>query len=542
MKTNYILIALVLIAALLLVGCGSEDTPVPAVPDGAHAGDLTGLEACEFQPNGSKTSFAAECGTLVVPENWDKEAARLIALPVVRIPATGASPAEPVFYLLGGPGLSNLSYAPPEWLPEEHDVVIVGYRGVDGTVPLACPDVRRRIGAHKGKDLFSDQARAEYAAAVSQCAATHQAAGVDLAGYTVPNVVEDLEAARLAFGYDRINLFSQSFGTRIAQIYAYLHPDSLHRLVLFGIAKPGSLVDDPAVLDQMIERISELCAQDATCSGRTSDFAQTMYAVNHNMPKRWLFFNIDPATVRVVTHFSFFSNRDMPMAVDAYLAAAEGDPSGLAMANLAASLLPIEAQLFGDQAAKGGTLDRDKYVGIESISLGDSILGGPLSELFWPMTEAWPVELIPKALREFQATDVPMLLVNGTLDFSTPPMALDEARPYFHNAQIVLLPEFGHTSDIRTLQPEAFERLVTSYYQTGVADASLFVYEPLSFQPGMRLTVVAKSLVAAMVGLPALLVLGGALVVRRIRRRRAITHPAVMISPRDRVHSETSAS
>jgi PBP1b-binding outer membrane lipoprotein LpoB len=33
MKTNYILIALVLIAALLLVGCGSEDTPVPAVPE-----------------------------------------------------------------------------------------------------------------------------------------------------------------------------------------------------------------------------------------------------------------------------------------------------------------------------------------------------------------------------------------------------------------------------------------------------------------------------------------------------------------------------
>ena len=37
-----------------------------------------------------------------------------------------------------------------------------------------------------------------------------------------------------------------------------------------------------------------------------------------------------------------------------------------------------------------------------------------------------------------------MLLVNGTVDFSTPPTALDEARPYFHKAQMVLLPEFSH--------------------------------------------------------------------------------------------------
>ena len=522
MKTTKLLIAFLLFVTLLLAGCGTREAPVLDVPEGAQAGDLVGLEACEFQPAASKTRYAAECGTLVVPENWDKDASRLIALPVVRIPASGTNPAEPVFYLLGGPGLSNLSLAPPDWLPEDHDVVIVGYRGVDGTVRLACPDVTRLIGAHKGKDLFSEQARAEYAAAVGKCAAAHQAAGVDLAGYTVPNVVEDLEAARLAFGYDSINLFSQSFGTRIAQIYAYLHPDSLHRLVLFGFAKPGSLVDDPAVLDQMIERIGELCAQDAACSRRTGDFAQTMYAVNHNMPKRWLFFNIDPATVRVVTHFAFFSIGDMSMAVDAYLAAAEGDPSGLAMANLYAAVLPIEAQLQGDQATKGGSLDWDKYGGLESISLGDSIMGGPLSELGWPMAEAWPVEMVAKDLREFQETDVPMLLVNGSLDFSTPPTALDEARPYFHNAQMVLLPEFGHTRDVLTLQPEAFERLVTSYYDTGVADDSLFVYQPLSFAPGLRLTVVGKALVAAMVGLPALLVLGVVLVVRRIRRRRAV--------------------
>jgi hypothetical protein len=71
-----------------------------------------------------------------------------------------------------------------------------------------------------------------------------------------------------------------------------------------------------------------------------------------------------------------------------------------------------------------------------------------------------------------------------------------------------------------TLQPEAFERLVTRYYDTGVADSSLFVYQPLSFKPSLSLTVMAKLLVAALVVLPVLIVIGIVLLVRRIHQRR----------------------
>lgn len=521
MKTNHVLTALILFAAVLLVGCGSQDTPVSVVPEGAQAGDLTGLEACEFQPAASKVRYAAECGTLIVPENRDVDGSRLIALPVMRIPAKNPNPAEPVFYLLGGPGLRNRPWALPDWLLDNHDVVAVGYRGVDGMVVLDCPEVARLTKAHIGKDLFSEQARAEYAAATKQCAATHQGAGVDLSGYTVPGVVEDMEAARKALGYDRINLYSLSFGTRIAQIYAYMHPDSLHRLVLIGVATPGSMVTAPADLDELIDYIGDLCAKDAACSSRTSDFARTMFQVNHNMPERWLFFKIDPATIRLSIQMFMQESKYMPMAFDAYLAAAEGDPSGLAMLNLIAKLVPLE-QLFGDQASKIGTLDMEKYSGIENISLGDSIMGSPMAEAIWPLFEEWPIELVSKDLREFQETDVEMLLVNGTVDVSTLPTWLDEASTYFHKAQIVLLPEFGHTGDVHRFQPEALERLVTSYYDTGLADDSVFAYQRLSFEPGTRLTMIARLLVAAMVLLPTLLILGMVLVVRSIHKRRVI--------------------
>jgi hypothetical protein len=216
----------------------------------------------------------------------------------------------------------------------------------------------------------------------------------------------------------------------------------------------------------------------------------------------------------------FFSNGTMPMIFDAYLAADQGDPSGLAILNLMSSFIPLDQMVFGDQFTKGGTMDLENYGGIQSISLGNSIMGAPLSEFVWPMASEWPLELIPKELREFQESDVEMLLVNGTVDFSTPPAALDETRPYYHSAQTVLLPEFSHVVDVTGLQPQAFERLITSYYDTGVADDSLYVYQPLSFQPRISLGVIARLLVAGIFLLPALLILVAVLAVRRSRRRR----------------------
>src|SRR5512143_1019755 len=287
MKTKHLLIAIGLITAVLLASCSPKAAPGLEVPEGAQAGQLSGLEKCEFQPANSNTKYLAECGTLTVPENWDKAGSRLIALPVVRIRASRPNPAEPVFWLQGGPGGPNLVWAPPAWLLEKHDAVMVGYRGAEGTQVLRCPEVSRLYKTHAGKDLFSEQARAEYVAATKRCAATYQAAGVDMSGYTIPGVVEDMEAVRIAMGYQRIDLLSESYGTRVAQIYAYMHPDSLHRLILIGVNTPGHFIYDPAELDKLTRHLSKLCAQDASCSSRTGDLAQTLYAINHNMPKRW---------------------------------------------------------------------------------------------------------------------------------------------------------------------------------------------------------------------------------------------------------------
>lgn len=521
-----IVLSVVVLGSLILAACQAT-TPaapaVPTVPAGAGAGDLIDVKTCAFQAPGGDTIYEAECSTLIVPENWDKAGSRLIALPIVRIPATGPTAAEPVFWMVGGPGGTNLGWEPPAWLLKNRDAVMVGYRGEDGTVVLKCSEFGRRVKAHIGVDLFSDKAREDMSAAARECAQGYEQAGVDLSGYTMPQVIKDFEAARKALGYERIDLFTESYGTRVAQIYAYMHPESLQRVIMIGVNTPGHFLYDRDVLDKMIGHLAELCAQDDYCSSRTTDFAQTMYDTNRNMPDRWLVFDIDPDTVRLGTQFMMYDNANFATVFDVYLAAGEGDYSGLALLNLMAKLMyPADALVYGDAFNKAGTADLDRYLGPESISLGDSIMGAPHSEFVWPAAAQWPLELLPEELRRLQESDVEMLLVNGTVDFSTPPTALDEAGSYWHKAQMVLLPDFSHVEDEYTLQQTAFERLITSYLDTGVGDDSLYVYQPLPFKAGLSNTVIVKALVAAMILLPVLLILAIVLIVRRLLRRRTV--------------------
>ena len=146
-----------LVAAMVLAGCGQreEATPRPQPPEGAMAGDFS-VVPCVHVAN--EVEYAAECGTLIVPENRYDESSRLIAIPVKRIRASGDSPAEPIFYLTGGPGMSNMNYSRLAWFHERHDLILVGYRGVDGTVYLSCPEVSEVLTA--GSSMLSREGMA----------------------------------------------------------------------------------------------------------------------------------------------------------------------------------------------------------------------------------------------------------------------------------------------------------------------------------------------------------------------------------------------
>jgi pimeloyl-ACP methyl ester carboxylesterase len=512
---------LVIVALLALsTGCGGRGAAPLAVPAGAQAGDLAGLEPCTYKVG--RVEYAADCGTLVVPENRGAPDSRLIALPVTRVRATGSDPTEPIFKLGGGPGKSNMATGIVPWFVENHDVVLVGYRGVDGTVTLRCPEVANLLKNLPG-DLLGDPALDALHAAYARCGRRLQESGVDTDGYTVAEVVEDLEAARVGLGYERIHLLSDSYGTNVARIYGYTYPQSIYRSAMIAVDAPGATVHEPQVVDAQLKYYASLCAQDARCSARTDDLAETMRKVSRDMPKRWLFLPVNAGLVKVTTFQFLATTEEAAKTFDVWLAAAEGDASGMAALTLLGPRIFARASVWGDNASKRTSLGeydpaRDYRAELKPV---DSILGSP-GTLVAVESTGWPTQLIPEEMRLVQPSDVETLLVSGSIDLNTPVQyAREKLLPSLRNGRHVVLSEFGHGEFLRA-QPEASIRLLTSFYDTGVADDSLYTTHPVDFRAGLGYPALAKLGLTAIVGILLLLATLGWFVARRVRRGKLV--------------------
>lgn len=507
-------------------GARGQEAETPTLPPGAAAGDLVGLSACTYTVG--NVDHPADCGTLAVPENRADPASRLIALPVIRVRAGAAAPLPPIFWLNGGPGNSNLHFTALEDLVDRHDIVMVGYRGMDGSVVMDCPEMAAAIKG-EGGDLLGAASIAAFGDAIRRCAQRLQTEGIDLAGYSTTDVVRDLETARVALGYDKVDVLSISYGTRLAMMYAWMFPESLEHSVMISVNPPGHFVWEPEVVDAQIRYDASLCAGDPVCSARTNDLAGAMRRVLSDMPRRWLVFPIDPGKVRYLAHFLLFHRGTAAVVFDAVLAADAGDPSGLAILSLMHDFLLPSVVTWGDWISKGAEdYAEPRDWAAEMIPPG-AILGSPISLLVggaiqanggWEAT-AWPVARVPPAFRDIRPSAVPTLLVSGNADYSTPArFARDELLPALSNGQQVVLSEFGHTNDVWSFQPEATRHLLATFFATGEVDASQFREQPMNFEVGMGLPLIAKLLVSSVAVLIALIVALLWWTIRRLRRGR----------------------
>jgi pimeloyl-ACP methyl ester carboxylesterase len=502
-----VLIGLVLLGLAYVKLATAEETVT--VPKGALAGDLL-LDPCTYSTENG--SYAADCGTLVVPEDRADPQSRLIAVPVTRIHARSERPAEPIFRLQGGPGISNMEFSMASRFAENHDVVLVGYRGVEGSVRLDCPEVESAV-AHS-PDPLAEKALNAYADGFRACAARLEREGVDVAGYGLPQQVEDLEAVRKALGYDRIDLLSESVGTRTAMIYAWRHPDSIHRSIMISVNPPGHFVWDGKTTDEQIQRYSVLCAEDSSCGSRTDDLAALMKRTS--VPAKWLFLPVEDGNVRIASFFGLMETTmesaplASPMTIDSWLAEADGDASGFWLQSLAARLFLPRAFVWG-QYATVGRLDAAEARDYLASSPSDSILDDAGTKFMWGggrLADAWPATPEEVDYDRVRTSSVETLLVSGALDFAAPPQAAtNELLPYLPNGEQVLLPGIGHSLSFWTQQADAGTHLVNTYFDTGRVDRSRYEAQKVDFTPEVTQAALGKGIAGTMVGLAALTML-----------------------------------
>jgi pimeloyl-ACP methyl ester carboxylesterase len=515
--------------AVLTLGLGylhfaGSSTSV-SVPAGAHAGQLT-LKNCTY--NTETGAYAADCGTLVVPENRHDPKSRLIALPVTVIRAHSAHPGVPIFRLQGGPGITNMVFPDASRFTAKHDVVLVGYRGVDGSTRLDCPEVSSAMG--HSRDLLSEQSYRADAAAFRSCADRLRRAGVDLAGYSIPETVDDLEAARRALGYHQIDLVSESAGTRTAMIYAWRYPKSIHRSVMIGVNPPGNFIWNPKTTDEQIGRYAALCAQATSCRSRTPDLAASVKSSFAHVPSHWLFLPIKKGDFKAAAFFGLMNETSAggnsiaaPLTINSLLSADKGDASGAWFLSFMAQLTFPRSFVWGEMAAMGRSdATYAKHFYASGANRG-SLISAAGNDLIWAggrLLDAWPANPDENEYTHVQNSNVPTLLIGGNLDFATPPEnATRELLPHLANGRQVVLTNLGHADDFWPYEPAAGTHLMNTYLDTGKVDTSLYTRNKVDLSPSSSQGAYAKDLLGAMMGFGLLMTLSLLLMWRRAHKR-----------------------
>ncbi|MDD4032282.1 MAG: alpha/beta fold hydrolase [Bacteroidales bacterium] len=479
---------------VLVVGCNHKKDNYPAAPTNATADSFI-IETKPYKIGDD--TYKADFGTITVRENRSKSTSRLINIPFLRIQSKSKNPAEPIFGFAGGPGQSNMTWNSgfASMFLSERDFVVVGYRGVDGSTILDCPEVGKALKG-EGNDLMSEESIEAIGRAWRLDSERIKDQGVDIDGYTMLECIEDNESVRKALNYERINLVSESYGTRVAYLYGLKHPNHIFRTAMISVNPPGRFVWDSQMIDNQLKYYANLWLRDSIMSKKSPDLYATMEKILNAMPRKWLFLSIDPGKVKVVTFCLLFHRNTAAQVFDAYLAAEQGDPAGLAMMSLAYDYIVPSMMTWGDLASKAVSADFDptrNYFG--EMDSSDRPLGSPMSKLLWGSLSSglWPIKQISEEFRNPQLSEVETLLLSGSIDFSTPAeFATTELMPYLKNGKQIIFSEYGHVGDVEYTNMENTRLILSGFYNTGVPDTSKNTYIPMDFSVKWGFPIILK--------------------------------------------------
>jgi pimeloyl-ACP methyl ester carboxylesterase len=226
-------------------------------------------------PEASAAGF--QCAALQVPLEHSEAGTGTVVLNVERKLA-GATPSrDAVVALAGGPGQAALplaAFIAKAIAPAlgSRDLLVFDQRGTGTSDPLSCPALETSIDA-PAPQLFG------------RCAAE---IGAARGAFTTQESVEDIEALRVAGGYEKLVLYGTSYGTKVALEYAERYPQDVEALVLDSVVPSGGW--EPLHLEsfEAIPGIlAELCADNA-CAGITGDALTAMARLAEQLQRHML--------------------------------------------------------------------------------------------------------------------------------------------------------------------------------------------------------------------------------------------------------------
>jgi pimeloyl-ACP methyl ester carboxylesterase len=458
MRTGRAAIAAVALAA---AGVGAHGTQEPAAAKPAapslrpRVRGKVVLEPCRLPGLAEE----ALCGSYEVFENRAARQGRKIRLQLAILPARSAHPAPaPLLYMAGGPGQSARAAAGMvaetfAGLRDEREILLLDQRGTGGSNPLECAlyGAAEDPQSYLGDMLPLDSVRA--------CLAKLDA---DPRLYTTPVAADDLDEVRAALGYDRVDMYAISYGTRAALVYMRQHPQHVRSVILQAVVPTHMKV--PFYYARDAQRALDLlfaeCAADAACNRAYPDLPRKFAAVEERLRQGPVAVEIhDPAQQGKAVRFMLsLDNYNEGVRWRLYDEGSSRVPAYIQQAyDGDYTLVAQEIWRLRRMAAHGNLLSVGDFLTItctEDVAFIDpgeakraaagSFLGTYRVDQQKKACAAWPRGELPPGYTDDVRSAVPALILSGYRDPVTPPSWGEQVAKHLPNSRHLALREGFH--------------------------------------------------------------------------------------------------
>ena len=465
----------VVLQAILICSCSPQSALVTDQPSIA-------LTDCVLSSPGVETQVDAKCGSLAVSEDPSNPQSRQIMLGVAVVQAIRRSPEpDPLFILAGGPGQSVIEVFPVIAsalfrIHEKRDIVLVDQRGTGKSNPLRCLDPEQ-------DEVLEDE---QVIALLQDCPNKLDA---DLRYYTTDIAMQDLEQVRSALGYESINLFGVSYGTRAALTYLKMYPERVRSVVLDAVVDPAFVLymdvarDGQAALDRLFTR----CEADEACSstfpGLRSEFDEILQkleetpvevTISHPITGKPLEVKVTRRTFTDIIFNTLYSPdlvAMLPLAI--HQAYTEENYAPLISQAYLLDAGIYDGMFYAVACSEDGPL-------VSAPDKAESIFGDN-AQTFVEVCDAWPKGNPAPIVRAPVTSDVPVLMLSGEADPITPPWHAEQLVSSFSNIIHLVFNDMGHGNSSSQCTAKILDSFIESASVKGLDTTCAESVEPPPF-------------------------------------------------------------
>ncbi len=418
------------------------------------------------------------CGSLTVFENRDTQQGRTIAIQIAVLPALRRSGRpDAVMVMAGGPGQGARAYAPLiarsfRAIRRTRDVVLVDLRGTGGSKPLDCPPPDDELDTLTDL-LFANSRESGAERAVAECLSALDA---DPRQFTHAQSLADLDDVQRALGYEQVNLWGGSWGTRAALLYSLWHPERVRSVVLDG-AVPLSM-DFPASASADAQRALDLlledCESDPACRTTFPELQREVVGriltrvatgasvtVRHPRTDAVVAVTLTRAAFVEILRASLYSPATVSRLPQVLGLAAGGDFGPLLAQWLEIASGTTETMALGATLAVLCSEDVTNATLPASDDSTSPVFGTGYADFWISRCRRWPKGLaLPRDVPGPLA--MPALILSGALDPVTPPHWGEVMARTFARSVHVVVPGAGHNASFSGCVPE----LIALFYES----------------------------------------------------------------------------